>query len=83
MDKILVEIYLPASGRNYDVYIPLKNKLYETLALLATTISELSEGYFSGTNETVICNKLTGVVLDINMSAEELGLYNGSKLMLI
>jgi hypothetical protein len=83
MDKILVEIYLPAANRNYDVYIPLKSKLHEIVALLAVAVTELSAGYFTGTNDTVICDKVTGIVFDINMSAEEIGLYNGSKLMLI
>jgi len=83
MDKLLVDIYLPAINKSYDVYIPLKSKLYELVTLLAGAFTELSEGYFTALDDTVICDKVTGIALNINMSAEELGLQNGSKLMLI
>jgi hypothetical protein len=83
MDKILIQIYLPAANRGYDVYIPLKSKLYEIMALLSNTLTELSEGYYTVRDNSVICDKGTGKILDINMSAEELSLKNGSKLILI
>ncbi|SHJ42079.1 hypothetical protein SAMN05444401_2960 [Clostridium amylolyticum] len=83
MDKILLEVYLPAENKSYDVYIPLKSKLYEITALLSNTFTDLSQGYFIGNTDTLICDKVTGVIFNINMSAEELGLMNGSKLMLI
>lgn len=83
MDKILVEVYLPAANRSYDVYIPLKSKLHQIIALLAGTFTELSFGYFTASEDVVICDKVTGTIFNINMSAEELGLKNGSKLMLI
>lgn len=83
MDKILVEIYLPAANRSYDVYIPLNCKIHEIVGLIAGTFTELSDGYFTASNDVVICDKVTGVIFNINMSAKELGLKNGSKLMLI
>lgn len=83
MDKILVEVYLPAGNKSYDVYIPLKSRLHEVLALLAGTFTELSIGYFTASEDTVICDMVSGTIFNINMSAEELGLKNGSKLMLI
>ena len=83
MDRILVQFYLPAANISYDVYIPLKSKLHEVVALLSHTLTELSEGYYIVRDNTVICHKATGKILDINMSAEELNLRNGSKLLLI
>jgi hypothetical protein len=83
MDKILVEIYLPAANLNYDVYIPLKSRLFEALFLLSHAFTGLSDGHFTATGDTVICDKITGNILDLNLSVEELGLQNGAKLMLI
>ena len=83
MDNILVEVFLPAANRTYDVFIPLKIKLYEVTKLLAHTFTELSGGYFTASEDTVLCDKVSGTILNINMSAEELGLKNGAKLMLI
>jgi hypothetical protein len=83
LEKILVEIYLPAVNQNYDVYIPLTSKLHEVTDLLANAFTELSNGYFTASQDTVLCDKATGHLLDINKSVLELGLYNGSRLMLI
>ncbi|WP_216830391.1 ubiquitin family protein [Alkalihalobacterium elongatum] len=83
MDKVLVEVYIPASDDTYDVFIPLKSKLYEVSFLLANTVAELSQGYFVASENMPICDRQTGEVLDINKTVEELQLKNGSKLMLL
>ena len=83
MDKILVEVYLPAANKNYDVFIPLKSKMHEIVEMLSGAFADLSQVYFKASEVNVLCYRASGKVLDINMSAEELGLNNGSKLMLI
>ncbi|MCM3567292.1 methyltransferase [Neobacillus mesonae] len=84
MSKILVEVYSPAAGSSYDAFIPLESKMYEVAYLLANTVSELSQGYFKANPEqTIICDRSTGQVFDINRTVEELGLENGAKLMLL
>lgn len=83
MDKVLVEVYVPASEKEFDVYLPLESKLYEVLVLLAGTLTELSQGFFSGTADTILCDRKTGAILNINQTVEENGLLNGAKLMLI
>lgn len=82
MDKILVEVYIPASDETYDIMIPQHSKLFEVMYLLASTLSELTEGY-ELTTDTPVCNRKTGEILDINSTVKELGLINGSKLMLM
>ncbi|RJX39135.1 methyltransferase [Paenibacillus pinisoli] len=83
MDKYLVEVYIPVLNRSYDVYIPATTRLSEVEALLASAVTELSDGYFTVRPDTVLCDKSSGMLLDINKSALELGLQNGSRLMLI
>ncbi|WP_138755921.1 methyltransferase [Paenibacillus sinopodophylli] len=83
MDKFLIEVYIPALNRSYDVYIPTLTKLHEVEALLAAAITELSDGYFTAGQDTMLCDQESGILLDINQSAIELGLQNGSRLMLI
>lgn len=82
-NKILAEIYLPAANCSYDVYIPRRMKLFQVLMLLSGMLTDLSSGYFTANAETVICDKETGTVLNINLSADELHLCNGSKLILM
>lgn len=83
MDKILVEIYLPVVDKQYDVFIPLTNKMYEIESLLTNALHDLTDGYFVPSADTVICDRISGEALDINQSPLELGLMNGSRLMLI
>ena len=82
-EHILVEVYLPSVQRSFDVYVPLFCKLHEVEAMLAGALHELSDGYFVPSPDTVLCDKTSGIMLDINSSAAELGLQNGSRLMLI
>ena len=80
--RILVEIFLPPSGSEFDVTIPTEPKLGAIIGMIASAISDMSNGTYSAM-EPVLCDRDTGTIFDINMSAEELGLENGSRLMLI
>ncbi|MDR0381654.1 MAG: EsaB/YukD family protein [Oscillospiraceae bacterium] len=83
MNKLLIEVYLPAAGRSFDVFIPSGLPLREVTALVSKALSELSEGLFVANESTVLCDRRTGDILDARMTAEEAGLYNGAGLMLI
>jgi hypothetical protein len=83
MNKALVEIFVPAAQKSFDIYIPLCGRLYETLSLLNKAISELTAGEFMASPETALCDRETGNILDINSSVAKLNLQNGSRLMLI
>ena len=83
MDKVLVEVFIPAANQTFDIFLPLKSKLHEVVLLLANTMTELSQGYFIGTEHTVLCSRNTGEIYNINTTVEELGFKNGTKLMLL
>jgi hypothetical protein len=83
MDKVLVEVYIPASEKSYDVFLPLESKLYEIVFLLTGSMAELTQGEFSATPDSILCDRNTGQILNINLSVEENGVINGTKLMLI
>ena len=67
MDKVLVEVYLPAAGRSYDVYIPLASPMNEVLQLISTLLSDLSEGSFMANDDTVLCDAESGTIFNINI----------------
>ena len=83
MEKVLVEVYVPAIGETYDVFMPLKSQMYDVLELLKKAVSEHSAGRFVTTNETAVCYRENGGIINVNMTVYELGIRNGSKLMLI
>ena len=83
MNKALVEVVLPAADKKFDVYIPLESRMSEIRLLVSSLISELSDGKFKGSDSSVLCDAESGIIFNINMIAAELGIKNGSKLMLI
>lgn len=83
MNKVLVEVLLPASGEVYDVRIPLDSQLGEVAALVKKQLENLSKGRFVANDTTVLCDAKSGKILDINKFVAELEIKNGSRLMLI
>jgi hypothetical protein len=83
MERVLVEVFLPAAGSSYDIYIPLDSRMSEVLILVSKVIEDLSKGKYKITEETVLCDRASGIIFNINLSVAELGIKNGSKLMLI
>jgi hypothetical protein len=83
VNKVLVEIFLPAANQSFDVYIPLESRMSEVLVLVSSLLSDLSDGKYKATQDAVLCDAETGIIFNINMTVFELGIKNGSKLMLI
>lgn len=83
MNKVLVEIFLPAAGRSFDVYIPLESQMSEVLLLVSSLLGDLADGKYKPTGNEVLCDAESGIIFNINMAVAELGIKNGSRLMLI
>ena len=45
MNYIIVEVYLPAAEKTYDIKIPRASKMWEVTNLITTALSELSQGF--------------------------------------
>ena len=83
MDKALIEVYVPVLDRSFDLFIPLTSPMHDVLELIKKAVSEMSDGRFVANANTTICNREDGTIININLSVYELGIRNGSKLMLI
>ena len=82
-NKALVEINVPASGMKYDVFIPLDIKMSDVLQVVAMSLTALSDARYKAAGDAVLCDAETGAVYDVNREAAELGIKNGSRLLLI
>lgn len=83
MNKVLVEIMLPAADRIFDVYIPLDSKMGEVLQMVNMALSDLSEGKYQARKDAILCDAETGIIYNINLEVAELEIKNGSRLLLI
>ena len=83
MNKVLVEVVVPAADSKFDVYIPLESRMSEVKSLIVGIVNDLTEGKYIGDENSVLCDFETGIIFNVNMVVSELGMINGSKLMLI
>lgn len=83
MDKVLVEIFVPVLDRSFDMFIPKASSMAEVLELIKRAVKEMSDGHFVANENTAICHREDGAIININLSVAELEIKNGSKLMLI
>ena len=83
MNKILVEIMLPAAEQTWDVLLPPDSKLTDITKLLVKMFSDLADGKYKPVQINLLCDGETGHMLDMNRSPAELGIRNGDRLLLI
>lgn len=83
MHKVIVEVYLPAALHSYDVKIPVNLPLHQLISLIGQAISRLSDGLYAADDSSILLQRESGSILNINMTPVELGLCNGSRLILI
>lgn len=84
MDKILVEVYFPAVGKNFDVEMPVKLRIKEITELVSRMFGELeAERYRVGKEMAVLCSRKNGAVFNAGSTPEELGWKNGEQLMFL
>lgn len=83
MEKVLVEIFVPAAKRSFDVFVPPTSILSEVVSLVTRSVCELSEGKYNPDVTAILCDAQSGRIFNINLSLYELEIKTGSKLMLI
>jgi len=83
MEKIVVEVIVPILETSYDIFIPPDIPVHQVLDSVCKAVSELSEGRFIAGQGTQFCSTGKGSMLNINKTAWEQGIRNGSSLLLI
>ncbi len=83
MKKLTVEVYLPAVLKSFDVRIPADMRLSQITPLISEALAQMSGALYSAGAVSLLCDYKSGEILNINMTAWDLGLRNGSRLMLI
>ncbi len=83
MSKLLIEVYLPVALKSFDVQVPADMRLSQITQLVAGALAQMSGSLYAADSAPLLCDRDSGEILNINMTAWELGLRNGSRLMLI
>lgn len=83
MRKYLVDIYLPAVGQHYDVYLPTGKRIGEATQLISGIAASLSGGSYKGGSDSVLLDADTGEPFERGMTVYDAGIRNSSRLILI
>ena len=83
MKKYLVDVYLPACGKHYDVYLPTGKQIGEATQLLVSIAESLSGGSYKGTVNSLLLNAISGEPFNRSLTVYDAGIRNSSRLILI
>lgn len=81
--KFVIDVYVPASGNKYEMRIPASVQMFNVLELIKKAVSESEDGRYRPDDTAVLCDKNTGEILNLNLTAFEMGLKNSSEIMII
>ena len=83
MNKIIVQVYLPADGKTYDVRVPENMYVYDVVKVLAELFSESAKGFYYKGGVNILCFRESGKSLLQNCTLKELGVSNRTQLMFV
>lgn len=83
MNEVLVKLYVPTIGEQYDIWLPVNKKIHTIITLLVRSINEFTRGYYLPSKMPYLYDKETVKVYDINLRVIETNIRNGSELILI
>ena len=82
MDKVLIDLFVPAIGMHFDVFIPEFMQIKTICELLGKAVVELSEEQYVSSEQEVLCSVEMQLVLDCEKTLEDYNVQNGDTLML-
>lgn len=81
--KYLVEVYIPAAQKTFDMRIPATSRMGEITSLVVALAADLSEGSYKATKQSILVDAQSGNMYDVNMTAMAQGVQNGTQFILI
>lgn len=83
MNKVLVQLYIPVTGKKYDIRLPQTVSVHQATELIASFFTGLTGGAYIPGENPALCDMTSGAIYNVNSSVESLHLKNGTKLMLV
>ena len=82
-NKVLVELVVPVLEETFDVYLPVNLKLGNLIELCSKAVYDLSGGYFTVSDTSVLYNGDTGVQYGVDILVRNTDIRNGTRLILM
>lgn len=83
MNKVLIKLYVPMLGREFDIFIPVNEMIWRINKLIVKSVSDLSDGYLKTDSNYFLLNTETGYLYNNNEVVLNTDIRNGTKILLI
>ena len=83
MNKVLIKLYVPTLGENYDIYIPVNEMVWKVNRLIVKLINDMSNDNFSIDRDYALINIDTGMIYNNNDIIINTDIRNASRLLLV
>lgn len=83
-NKVLILLNVPSLANQYDLYIPVNERMDKIIHLLLVGLKDLTEyNFLENSKNYILINSVTGKVYGNNDIVRDTDIRNGSKLILI
>lgn len=83
MNKVLIELHIPAIGEHFDIFIPTDVEIEKLNIIIANGISEITNGKYIPSNLERLNSKEPLGLLNANLTLNDYGIKNGMQLYFI
>lgn len=81
MNRLLLDIYVPALERHFDIVIDSQTRIRDACTLLGKAIEEYSEGAYTSSGAEKLCSVSQNTVLRAERNMSDYQLKNGDSLL--
>jgi len=81
-NKILVELHIPIINKVYEIFLPVGKNVKIITELITKSLNNIDKTS-SIIQNMVICDGITGQIIDPNLCIKDTKLQNGSKIILL
>ena len=83
MNKVLVEIYVPAIGEHFDIFAPVDVPIRDLTKVITDGVVEAANERYVASNREQLCMKAPAGLFDPMYTLEDYGVKNGMQLYLV
>lgn len=81
--KTLFSIYIPVTQETLEMWVPDELSVHDATQLICTIVRERESRWYKPDEHSSLYDRSSGDELDVNLRVKDLGLANGSQLVLM
>lgn len=83
MNKVLVEVHVPAIGEHFDIFVPVDVPIRDVTKVITDGVVEVTNERYVASNRELLCMKAPAGLLDPLCTLEDYGVKIGMQLYLV